>query len=148
VDGAALGVTALDGLGHGVGVGVAAAGLSAAAGELPAPGLAAGVADAFGSALAAGCGDGPPFAAPPEALGRDDAGAACTPGFASEPCETVMSARVKASLGWIGTNGAVAAYSGPAGAPGNGNCGAHSNAIPATIAALRTAPATRRAGVG
>ena len=72
--------------------------------------LGAGVADAAGAWLTIGCGEATPVVPPGAALGSGDTGgAAVTPGLASEPCDVVMSARVKCSFAWMGTNGAVAA---------------------------------------
>jgi hypothetical protein len=112
-DGSVLAAALSDGLGHSVAV--EAAGLPPAAGELAGSALAggalaAGVPDGAGAWLAPGCGEAPPVVPPGAALGSGDAGgAAAWPGLASEPCEVVMSARVKCSFAWIGTNGAVAA---------------------------------------
>jgi hypothetical protein len=107
-DGSALAAALSDGLGHGGAV--EAAGLPPAAGELAGSALADGALEPAGASLAIGCGEAPPVVPPGAALGSgDDRGAAVTPGLASEPCEVVMSARVKCSFAWMGTNGAVAA---------------------------------------
>src|SRR4051812_49204012 len=129
VSGDAAGLAAASTLGQGVVV--TAPGLLAALGELPGavvvPGavVAPGAVDAAGAPPVPGCAPAP---SPP------DDGCVAGPGLASEPCATVMSASVSCSFGWMGTNGAVAAYSGPGGPPGNGSCGAQRAAMPATIA--------------